>query len=336
MMRYFPILSLLLFSVGANAAAAPAPASAPNAAVIASPSHRVQFDFHSAFLMNLHHFLYDAARHKGKLQKEAWQVVPTEAQMQTMGEAVAFYERNYAQQDLLFDDTMIDIKAGLIVDDDRRDATGLKLPGDLIKVLNSAAPIYAQCIWAAQNQINLTWIKQVKALNATYGAEIQARIEHDLAHPFAATPIRDDVVVTSGTVTGAYTGDEPLQTVIPSDWEEYQGLASLEMIYHEASHIHVTDTVMDEINTDIKATQRADDHNLWHAVQFYTVGEVVKDVLKSRANLDYQPYAEKNGVYARGWSAYVALLEGPWQTYLLGKTTMQDALKMMVGKLPPA
>jgi hypothetical protein len=307
--------------------------AAPTSAIDVTPTHRVRFEFHSAFLMNLHHFLYDAAMHEGKLEKEAWQVAPTRAQMQTLREAVAFYKLHYAKQDLLFDDTMVDIKAALNVADDRRDATGLKLPSDLITVLNSAAPIYAKCIWAAQDQINQTWIAQVKALDATYGAEIQARIEHDLAHAFPTSPIRDDLVVATGYWAGAYTREEP---VMPSDSEDYRGLASLEMLYHEASHIHVTDTVRNEINADLKAMQRADHHGLWHAVQFYTVGEIVKDVLKRRANLDYQPYAQKNGVYTRGWSSFVPLLEGPWQSYLQGKVNMQDALNLMVDKLPPA
>ncbi|HXA48205.1 MAG TPA: hypothetical protein VNW52_11295, partial [Burkholderiaceae bacterium] len=318
MRKLLTLLLPLLFYV--TSVAAPAPIT--DTVNIMQPAHRVRFEFHSAFLMNLHHFLYDAAVHDGKLEKEAWQTAPTDAQMQTLRDAVTFYKRHYAKQSLLFDESMRDIKVALSVDDDRRDATGLKLPGDLMTVLNGVAPIYAQCIWAAQNQANLAWIQQVRKLDAAYGAEIQAHIEHDLAHAFPSTPIRDDIVVASGDWAGAYTTEEPPQSVLPSGNEDYQGLASLEMLYHEASHIYVTDTVSDEIDADLKAMQRSD-HGLWHAVQFYTVGEVVKNVLKRRADLDYQPYAQKNRVYTRGWSAYVPLLEGPWQSYLQGSVSMQ-------------
>jgi hypothetical protein len=81
---------------------------------------------------------------------------------------------------------------------------------------------------------------------------------------------------------------------------------------------------------------RSADLQLWHAVQFYTVGEVVKDALKRRAGIDYQPYADKGGLYARapGWNVYKTAIDASWQPYMQGKLGMPEAIKAMVASLP--
>ncbi|PRC93594.1 hypothetical protein [Solimicrobium silvestre] len=319
------LLSLLVFN-SASAATTDETTSS-----FSAPAHRVTFEFHSAFLMNLHHVLVDAAVHDGKLETLPWQEKPSAAEWQTLQNAVTFYRDNYAKRSLLFDKTMTDIKVALSVDDTRRDATGLNLPPDLIAVLNSVAPIYARGLWSIQDRSNQLWIQQAKSLDALYGAEVQAGIEHYLQHGFPLTPVRDDVVVETGDRRGAYTDE---QTVLPSGRADYSGLATLEMLYHEASHINVTDTLSDAIDARLKATDRSDKFQLWHAVQFYTVGKVVQDVYKQRANLDYRPYADKNGVYQRGWSIFVPSLNDIWLPYMNGKSTLQEAVTAMVDKLP--
>jgi len=310
--------------------------AAPGSDAVA-PLHRAQFDFHSGFLINLHSFLLDAASHKGKLDAEAWQFLPSDAEMKSLNEVVAFYEANYAKRDALFDETMIEIKIALsVADDSRQDIAGLNLPSDLAEQLRKAAPIYARCLWLSQDKFNRDWIRQIKALDTRYGAEIQAGIEHYLAHEYPIGPIREDVVVADGEWAGAYTTTEPMQTVISSGKPTYQGLAALEMLYHESSHIHVTDTVQDKIADDLKAMKQSGDSSLWHAVQFYTVGEVTREVLKRRDNIDYQPFALKNGVYTHGtWSVFLPLILASWAPYMNGDMGMNEALKQMVAKLPP-
>lgn len=109
-----------------------------------------------------------------------------------------------------------------------------------------------------------------KDAERTIGAQVQAGIEHFLNHRFQTTPIRVDVVVATGSRNGGYTDT---QTVLPSWRADYQGLAALEMLYHEATHIDVADKVTEAIDAELKAKHRSGD-SLWHAVQFYTVGEL--------------------------------------------------------------
>ena len=309
-----------------------APFPVMGSAGIKPPEHRVAFEFHSAFLMNLHAFLLDASTRKRELSSYAWVVPPTAAESKKLAIAIAFYESNYGRRSLLDDPMMSGIKKALSVNDSKRGATGLNLPPDLTAILNSVSPIYSRCLWPAQDKSNRAWIRQVKMLNAQYGADVQAGIEHFLDHRFQITPIREDIVVGTGSRNGGYTDT---QTVLPSGRADYQGLAALEMLYHEATHIDVMDTVMDEIDSALKATHRSGDQ-LWHAVQFFTVGEVVKDVVHRKGNLDYQTYADLNGVYTRGnWPAYHAAIEAEWRPYLRGEVTRQQAIRGMVNKMPP-
>ena len=192
--------------VSSTAAATAQPAIAPLA-------HRVIFEFHSAFLMNLHSFLLDAAIRKPELASYPWVEKPRGADLKALTDAIAFYEDHYAQRNLLFDHDMTFIKKSLSVEDARRQVKGLNLPPDLTVVLENVVPVYARCLWPEHDRSNLEWIRQVEALNKVYGADIQERIEHYMAHPFPLTPIREDIVVLTGQRNGAYTDT---QTVLPS------------------------------------------------------------------------------------------------------------------------
>jgi hypothetical protein len=305
------------------------------AAALPPPPH-LRFEFHSAMLMNLHHFLYDAARHPERLEQAPWAVPPTAQELAALNDAVAFYAQHYAKQDLLFDADMTAIKHGLSVQDDARArADGLALPPELVGVLDRAAPAYVRVLWPAHLQADQLWINNVSTLNARYGDEIQARLVHAFAHKFVPD-IRVDVVYETGSLTGAYTGEAPPQTVMPSSRASYNAEASLEMLWHEAAHTGAVDALSAEIDADVKAFHRAPADQLWHATQFYTVGYVVQDVYSRQAGLDYAPYASKNGVYARGWAAYFPLIDSDWQAWLGGRGTMRQAVEKMVKRLPPA
>jgi hypothetical protein len=87
--------------------------------------------------------------------------------------------------------------------------------------------------------------------------------------------------------------------------------------------------------TELVRRHGSRDSMLWHAVQFYTVGAVVQDVLRRHGELAYQPYADRNGVYGRGWSPFLPLLQRHWLRYLQGEISMADAVRDMVAGLPP-
>ena len=294
----------------------------------------LRFEFHSAFLMNLHHFLVDASRHPGRLDAVKWSAPPTAEEMAAMHEAVAYYAATFGQRNLLFDDQLRDIKHALArADDARQQAEGLGLPPALAAVLDRAAPAYARCLWASQDRVNRDWIAQVQVLQARYGAQIQPRLERIFEARFPAS-VRDDIVVETGDFSGAYTDSPPPQTVLPSGRSGYDGLASLEMIWHEASHTGADDKLVDLVESEAKAMGRPVPENLWHAALFEAVGTTVSDVLAQDGVNGYVEYAEKNGVYRRAWPSYVPLLRNEWKAWLDGRGSLKGAVDAMLSRLP--
>ena len=300
-----------------------------------APVTPVRFEFHSGLLMNLHHFLYDAARHPDRLEHAPWAVPPSPQDLDVLRNAVAFYAQHYAKRDV-FDGDMTAIKHALSVRDDALASTaGLPVPPELAAALDSAAPVYARVLWPVHRQADELWINNVSTLNTRYGDEIQSRIEHALSHKFPAA-IRVDVVYETGMRQGGYTDETPPQSVLPSSRPSYNGEASLEMLWHEAAHTGVVDTLQADFDADIPALHRAPAGELWHATLFYTVGYVVQDVYRYAAGTDYTPYADKNGLYQRAWPQYKLMLDTDWSAWLQGRGTMRQAVTKMVERLPPA
>ncbi len=319
---------LIALAIGVLDACAVPPAAASQATM--------RFEFRSAFLMNLHHFLIDAARHRGRIDAAKWDMPPTADEMAALHDAVAFYATTFGKRDLLFDDELRDIKHALArADDASQRADGLGLPPALAAVLDRAAPAYARCLWTLQDRTNRVWIARVQVLEARYGAQIQPRLERIFESRFPAS-IRDDVVVTTGTFTGAYTDAPPPQSVLPSGWAEYGGLASLEMIWHEASHAGPSDKLEQLIETDARASGHPVPGNLWHAALFDAVGVTVSDVLARDGTPGYVQYAEKNGVHQRAWPQYVPLLHDDWRAWIAGRGSLKAAVDAMLARQPAA
>jgi hypothetical protein len=316
----------------AGSGAIPVPPSVSTAPPAAGA--RVAFDFHRGLLLNLHHFLYDAARHPERLAQAPWSTPPTDDERAALRAAVDHYGANYARLDP-FDDPMVALRHALSVpDDERADVRGLALPAPLAAVLARAAPAYARTLWPAHRAADDAWIAHVRALDAPRGAAIQARLERIFGARFPAR-VRVDAVADTGTRQGGYTDDPPPQSVLPATRADYGGTAALEMLWHEASHAGPADALEQAFGEAIRAQGRAPSRELWHAAQFWAVGAVVADELR-REGLAYEPYADKRGLYAHAWAAYLPLLRTDWQAWVAGAGTRDGAIVAMVARLPPA
>ncbi|MDT9000662.1 hypothetical protein RQP53_15410 [Paucibacter sp. APW11] len=324
---------MTLTPVGANAA--------PRPAAVAQASAPIRFDFHNHFLLNLHHWLFVLSRRADlsfdqHMARTPWLAAPNETELQALSEAAAFYRGNYAALDFPFDEGLERLRHALIAaPDDQQASLGLALPPALAAQLDRVAPLYARGLWPVHRHSNARWIRVAEALNARHGASIQARLEQLFGQRFAMQRFRDDVVYATSDIRGAYTPDGPPQSVLPSHREEYQGLAALEMLYHEASHTGPVEALFTQVNTKRQALGRgADRPALWHALQFYTVGEVVRQRLREHDGVDYQPYALKNGVYGRGWAKMLAPMQRHWQAYIDGQLSLDQALDRLLVELP--
>lgn len=298
----------------------------------AVPVQRVAFAYHSAFLLNLHHFLYNLATHPDRLAAFRQSHALTDEETAALDEAVAFYHANYAERDLLFDPRMAAIKRALSVEDARRDPRGLALPPRLAGQLRAAAPLYARLAWAEQDAVNRAWIRTARALDAHYGAAVQAEVERGLASRFPRAPVRIDLVAETGTRPGAYTDS---QVLISAGRPSYQGLAALEMLYHESAHVQSADALEAALAARLKAAGKPADSELWHVLQFYTVGRAVALALQ-RDGIAYQPYADSRGLMTGVWAPFAPLIAADWQPWLEGRERMAQALDRMVARLPDA
>lgn len=300
--------------------------------VVAEASH---LRFHSDFLLNLHHTLYGAAWAKrpeaGTLRALAGRLpAPLDAELSAderaaWESAVSYYDRQLASKDLLFDQRMYALKVALASGDLANDAVG----SELRAVIDAAALVYRRHFWPGHDRANRAWITTTSGNLAGVAPEIIKRLEQLYGVPWFTSPVRVDVVWV-GNRQGAYTTNGPTHVVISSGDPEHTEWTSVETVFHEVSHTLVL-PIQKRINTALGDRSRA--HGvLWHVVQFYLTGAVVKEVLKARG-IDYTPYMYSTGLVDRAWGQYRKPVEENWAPYVAGKTSLDEAIAATVASV---
>jgi len=322
------------------------------------------FELHSGFWINLHHTLYQEARQrKAATSRDAGTTKSTAAaaksvlagkgltgsEQKAWDDAVAFYAENYADKDLLFTTELIQLKDQLGDFEDCDELSGRKrkfcdagLPANLTQVLEAAAPVYRRFLWPEHDKANRRWILQVAPLVREKGVGLSERLADIYQTRWPQGKIRVDVVAYANWA-GAYTTVDPLRVTISSLDSRNQGPQALEVLFHEGSH-GIAEPVQRAIIRECRQRDKPIPRDLWHALVFYTTGEVIRTVLTSAsakggdrgdgvpAN-SYNTYAFREGLYERGWKSYLELLQRFWQPYLDGKATFDDAIARMVSSM---
>lgn len=271
------------------------------------------FEFHSGFWVNLHHYLFEQASPGGVVASDTpeWR------------RAVDYYRREMVKQDMLsremeaINNTLSDLERAASIR-----SSGLQ--PELIAVLENAAPEYRQRWWPVHNAANRAWIAAVRPLIAKYGGVLTGEVAAAFGTNWPDGSIRTDVAEYANW-GGAYTTLEPPHITISSTDRGYAGPAALEMLFHEASHAlsrGVTDALFMEARAQGKLLRR---QSLWHAVLFYTTGQIVARHLEA-----YTPYALANGLYDQGWPGALPALDQDWKPYLDGKVDRAAAIRSLV------
>lgn len=289
-----------------------------------------RFDLQSNFWVNLHHRLLQAA---GPTRTPTFEVL-TPQENDAWLRAIAVYRNRYSRRTLYLDSELISINDRLsqLAPDGSlavlNDAT-------LREILENAAPIYERHWWAADDRANRFWIRVARTLLDDAGEDL-AR-DHSRAYGVPFPPVvRVDVSSWAGQF-GAYTTDGPHTTISSRDGG-YQGFASLEMLMHEASHQIVDPTIGPLGNALARESEKLGIEpppDLWHALLFYTSGELTRRALLSRGVNAYTSYAYRQGLFDRSWSQYRSALETTWQEFLDGKRTRDDAIAALVAATRP-
>ena len=314
------------------------------------------FELHSGFWINLHHTLYLQAR-QSRDDRSSASSMPrskdtthrTPNERASWDAAVAYYQANYADKDLLFNSELILLKNQLGEFEGCNELSGAKvktcnagLPPKLTQVLESAAVVYRAHEWRDHDRANRTWIAVAAPLVREKGLGLAERLSQVYQTRWPREKIRVDVTAYANWA-GAYTTLDPLRVVIASTDPRNQGSSALEILFHEASH-GIAEPVQLAINRECRQRDKAIPRDLWHALLFYTTGEVIKPALDATsgnspqgssgaAAAEYMPYAFRERLYQRGWDDYLKLLKRFWQPYLDGKATFDDAIAHMVSAL---
>lgn len=322
------------------------------------------FELHSGFWINLHHTLYQEARKRtasrpanssrispGPDTKSAPSTSPalTAAEKRAWEEAISYYAENYANKDLLFTTELIQLKNQLGDFEDCDELSGRKrkfcdagLPPRLTQVLEAAAPVYRAHDWPDQDRANRRWILRVAPLVRAQGVGLSERLAEIYQTRWPHEKIRVDVAAYANWA-GAYTTVDPLRVTISSLDPRNQGAQALEVLFHEGSH-GIAEPVQAAIIRECRQRDKPIPRDLWHALVFYTTGEVIRPALASSSSTagdkegsaaggGYTSYASREALYQRGWKDYFDVLQRFWQPYLDGQASFDDAISRMVSSL---
>ena len=308
MSRY---LCLLVASMVAMAIVGPAAQSSPSTTL---------FTFHSNPWLNLHHFARASARGGP---------APTglsEEENRLWAAGVEFY-KPYVPRDLLTDDGMVAIKTALRNAEGRISLDGIAIDAGLKAMLERLMPIYQKHWWPAHDRANRAWIVAVQPLLERHGAALGQAITRTYDTTWPNSPIPVDLSVTAGPV-GAYTTGPPTNVTISSTDPGYQGLKALEMVFHESSHSRISD-LFTRVSRAAAGQNVSVPPQLWHAVLFFTAGELTTRELKAHG-IAYTEYANA-GLYTNlcGAGCREKIAEH-WTPRLDGKRTVAESLSALV------
>lgn len=291
------------------------------------------FEFRTSFWNSLHHELHATVRPRPA--PAGWTDALADDERAGWGSAVEVY-RPLGRRSLLFDEGLASMSAWLspLGEDAALDA--VPLAPAVKRALQDAAPIYRAHGWPLLQRDARTFVDGVSPLLARHGSAIATRLAaaYDTTWP-GAVPV--DIVRDAGPPGNVHTTARPRAHVTMAAADpRHQGLAGIELLFHEASH--GWDTVLSEaLVAEARAQQRVIRQDLWHAVLFFTAGEVTRRQLAS-AGIDYEPYAVTQKLastaYADVWPAVVA----SWTPFLDGTVTRAIATTALVraaGQLAP-
>jgi hypothetical protein len=313
------------------------------------------FELHSGFWVNLHHFLYLQARlmngNSSSTDSGRGAAPPDDPpasltdfpaeEVSAWNAAVAFYAKDLARRDLLLNSEMETINnrlsemetcAELLGKSSATCKAGLK--ADLVEALERAAPVYRAHWWPDHDRANREWIAHVAPMVRQMGVELSVHLAEVYQRPWPAGQLRVDVVWYGGPY-GAYTSLGPAHLTLSSHDVRNQGIYGFEVLFHEASHA-LAGAVNEAIAREFRQRDKPIPRDLWHALLFYTTGELVRRdlafgtmtlaALQGTDPTKYEPYAARFGLYSGSWDRFRGMLDLYWRPYLDGKVSFDTAV----------
>jgi len=314
------------------------------------------FEMHSGFWVNLHHFLYLQARlskgNSSPMETVRGAAQPDEspvslidfpaAEIRAWQDAVEFYSKDLARRDLLLNGDMEIINNQLSLMESCAELEGKTTPlcrsglrQDLVEALEEAAPVYRAHWWPQHDRTNRDWIARVAPMIEKMGVELSGQLAEVYQTAWPAQRLRVDVVCYGGPF-GAYTTLDPVHVTISSHDPRNRGVYGFEVLFHESSHA-LAGAVNKGISRAFRDRDKPIPRDFWHALLFYTTGEIVRrDVEYGTMTITddqaaggasaYLPYAARFGLYSGSWEHFRGLLDLYWLPYLDGRVSFDTAM----------
>jgi hypothetical protein len=289
------------------------------------------FEFHSSFWLNLHLFLYNAARAQAGLDTRASAeralaetvgiATLSSDDQQTWRAAVADYVAGPARRDLLFDEGMVAVGNQLAPLDPASSPSLIGPDAGIAQALGRAAEIYRRLWWPRHDAQNLAWEASMRPLIADHGPAIATYETRAFEVSWPQQPIRVDVAAYANWA-GGYTSERPSHTIIPSGDPGDQHDQGLEVLFHEA--LHTMDyPLFRALGAAFEANGKPLPRDPSHVFIFYTAGAATRQAVAGHV-----PYAELNGLWERvpDFKKALPLLEAHWQPHLDGQVSLNDAI----------
>jgi hypothetical protein len=307
--------------------------------------------------VNLHHFVYQWARQEAARpaqQSPPVVDVPERGQVDALSPpdqhtwraTLDRYQRQVILRDLAFDPVLKTLRYRLIRMDGGEAEASPVLVSDVMGALRAVMPVYRAHWWKAHDGANRRWIAQILSLMPDAEAWLATRLAQVYGGPWSAEPSRVDLTAYASWhgayTTGAQAPEPPHITISSTDPANQDG-GALEILFHEASHVIASrigprgpeGPLAAALAAAYRARHETPPADLGHVIIFYSVGELVRQHLHARGRPGYEPYADRQGLYARSlaWTAYRQALVQHWQPYLDGTIDRTTALQHLVEEL---
>jgi hypothetical protein len=301
------------------------------------------FEFHSAFILNLHHTLYYQAsvlqmlytagpdalpELPARVYREMVTHIPPPQQGRWY-HALRFYQNEYGWRSLIFDDEMYALENDLVAGTP---------PPQLKRVLDDASPIYRERLWPIHDAVNRKSIGEWQAAVGRYGPSFFPALAKLYQRPWLPIPCRVDVVATTDRL-GAYNNpgkyNRYWHIVMSSYHRENDDLHGFEIMTHEASHSIVLPDegpIGGTISSACKALDRPEPNNLWHAAIMYIPGIILQRLVYA-AGTQYELAFVANQVFTKAYPRYYAAFQRHLLPYVDGRTTLGEALYATVAQV---
>jgi len=330
---------LLLLALAPCPARAQSPASGSAAEVRAADAAIDRhFAFRSSLWCNLHYLPHQQAsidperRFRGPRPESRRPAIDTsdldEAERGAWTAAVAHYRDHLARRDLLFDEGMVKLRDALAdTPDDEPPRASYAIPAELATVLAAVGPVYRERMWPAHDRRNRAFLEELRPLLRKVIGTLTGQLSAACGEPWPEEPVRVDLSIEAGWA-GAYT-TLPAHVVVSSDDPRHGGWLAVEILFHEASHLP-TRRIQEGIERECAEQGKDTPRQLWHAVLFFTAGELVK----LYAGEGFVPYAHAQGLWQRapGWEGYLAVLKA-WLPHIRGALPFDEALRRLIAQL---